>query len=424
MRLLMLIALLGLMKGLGSLGLQGAADAGHHSAMAFGFLILAGYVFGEWTLRMRMPAITGYLLAGLLCGPALLGLLDQQVVEQLKLFDRSALFLIALEAGGELRLESIRKQLWLIASSAVFQVLLGGLLMFTAFWLVRDHIPFLQGLSPLSSAALIALVAMVSVAKSPATSVAVIVETGAKGPMRDYSLGVTIVMDVVVILAFTLTRQLTLPLFHAGGESHLLQEVLLMLASISVGAACGLALILWMKRRQAHLHLVLLGFCLLMVRLSHDLHLESLLVAVGAGFVIANFSDKGQPFIGALEKISLPIYLVFFGITGASLDPAVLARLWPLALFFVAVRMSGKWASNWTASRLCRAEPSIRRQGWKGFLGQAGVSLGFAAIIADNVPQGGDQVQDMIIAAVLVNQLLGPILFKQGLEKAGEIPVA
>ncbi len=422
MRLMMLIALLALMKLLGDLGLESTEDTGHHAAMAFGFMILAGTVFADWARHLTLPRITGYLLAGVFCGPGVLGMLDAEVVSHLKIFDRTALFLIAFGAGAELRVDSLKQQWKLIVTSSFFQLTLGWAVAFSAFWLVRPYVPFLEGLGGGATVALLALVAMISVAKSPAETVAVIVETGAKGPMRDYVLGVTILMDVLIILAFTLLRQISLPVLGAGDvESHLLHEIVLMITSIAVGAGSGGLLILWMRHRREHLPLVLLAYCLLMVRLCADFHLESLLVAVGAGFVICNFSDKGEKLLHSLEAVSLPIFLVFFGITGAGLDIEALKKLWLLALFYVVVRMFAKWLSNRTATTLLRAPKAVVTHGWKGFLGQAGVSLGFAAIIAEVVPLQGGMVKEMIIAAVLVNQLVGPVLFKKGLEKAGEI---
>ncbi|MCA9782392.1 MAG: cation:proton antiporter [Candidatus Cloacimonetes bacterium] len=422
--LTVLLALLGVMFGLGRLG-PGAADAViHHSTVAFGFMILAGFVFGDWARRVKLPSITGYILAGLFCGPDLLGLLSPEVVQHLSLFDTLALFLISLAAGGELDRAAITRQFPLLSASTLAQVFVGLLLVTPVFWAISGWIPFFDGLDGPARWALALLIATISVAKSPMETIAVIIETGARGPVRDFILGVTILMDVAVILAFTMVAALCVPLITGEAASqNPLTEMIHILYSILAGIGVGAGFIVYMNRIGRQLPLAILAVAILMVNLCASFHLEPLLVAIAAGYVIANHSSHGRDFIHHLEEVSLPVFLVFFGIAGASVRLNGLGRVWPFALLFVLLRILAKWGSTQLAVKLTGAPRPIAQHGWKGFIGQAGLTLGLAGMVASLLPGVGAQVREMFLAAVLANLLIGPILLKQGLGAAGEVPV-
>ncbi len=421
-RLFFLVVLLLLTKGLGSLGLEEAPGLGHHAAIAFGFLILAGSLAGEWARRVGLPSITGYILAGILCGPDLLEVLNEDVVRYLAGIDELALFFIALTAGAELRWSSLKPRLGRIVSVAAGQLLLGGALVAGAYMLCAPFFPFLSELTLPALIAAACLLGVISAAVSPATTVAVIVETHSAGPLRDTALGATVLLDVAVILVFALVLSLAAPLLGApAGDHGIPRELLALFFSLLCGGLVGFAFIWYLHRVGKLLHLVIIAAGLFLVRLAQDLHLDALMLALAAGFVIANFSDRGRNFLDHLEEAALPVFLVFFGLAGAALDLQVLARLWPAALLFVALRAAGKWLGTGAGALLSRGETAIRRVGWMSFLGQAGVSLGFAAVAARELPVVGPQIREVVVAAVVLNQVIGPVLFKMALERSGEI---
>ncbi|MCA9782391.1 MAG: cation:proton antiporter [Candidatus Cloacimonetes bacterium] len=423
MRLTILLALLGVMYGLGHLA-PGETDALlHQSTVAFGFMILAGVFFGDYAQRFGMPAITGYILAGLFCGPDLLGLLSPAVVQHLSLFDTLALFLISMEAGGELDRQAIRRQFSLLMAGTLLQLVVGLAVMTPVLWALSRWIPFFGGLSHAGVWALALMLGVISVAKSPIGTIAVIIETGARGPVRDFILGVTILMDVAVILVFALLASFCVPLISGvESHSHFLLDLLHIGLSLLLGAGIGGLFIVYIRQVGKQLHLAILAVAILMVNVCATFHLEAMLLAIAAGYVISNHSDHGREFIHHLEQVSLPVFVVFFGIAGASVQLGGLGRIWPLALFFVLLRGVAKWFSTELAARWTHAGRLVARQGWKGFIGQAGLTLGLATLLADAVPVLGSQIRDLFLAAVLVNLLVGPVLLRQGLVAAGEVP--
>ena len=143
-----------------------------------------------------------------------------------------------------------------------------------------------------------------------------------------------------------------------------------------------------------------------------------------AGFVIENFTDRGGDLIQAVERYSLPVFIVFFAINGANLDWSLLANVWPLVVLLVAVRIAAIWLGTSVGSSIAGDEAPIRRNLWLGFLTQAGVTLGLATLIEARIPGMGTQIKTIVIAMIAINQVVGPLAFRFGLFRSGEARAA
>jgi Kef-type K+ transport system membrane component KefB len=151
------------------------------------------------------------------------------------------------------------------------------------------------------------------------------------------------------------------------------------------------------------------------------LNLEPLLVCMSAGFCVRSLGQEaGRQFTDGLQRLALPIFLLFFTMAGASLNLAVLGRCWPLALAVTLMRAAGIFVATCTASRLAGDPPLFGRIAWMAYLTQAGVSIGLAQLAARQLPQIGLYLTTIVLAVITVNQILGPIFFKLALGMAGE----
>jgi len=395
------------------------------SLMALGFTLIAAYLIGKMMIRWRLPKITGYLLAGILTGPFVVNLLSREVVQNLQLIDHIALSLIALTAGGEFRYKSIRPQFKVIGNVILWKSLLTivGFILFLMIF--RGQIGFLQN-KPLEAAIGVGIIlGSIAVATSPATTIAIITETGAKGRFTDFVLGITIFKDIVVVLLFSIALAVATPLILGNADlqlSYIGVVVVEILMSIGVGIAAGFLILLYLKYIDKQTTLFLLGFLLLGIEVSHLLHMEIVLVFMVAGFFVQNFSDKGSHLIEAIKGSSLPIYVIFFAISGASLNFSIFMDNLLLAILIVSLRMFTTFQGTYLGGKLTGASKEIIRYGWMGFIGQAGLSLGLSALVAQKIPGLiGGSIRTLIIASIALNQIIGPILFRYSLEKTGEI---
>ena len=395
------------------------------ATIAVGFLLLSAVVAGRLASGFGLPRITGYILIGLLVGPEVLGIVSAEDVAGLKLIDDIAISLIALSAGGELRMSMLRDRgrsmggIMVAEMVLVFVVIGGGVL------LVADLLPITQG-RPFSTVLVIALVfGSIAIANSPSVAIAVINDTASDGPVSSTILGVTVLKDVAVILLFAIALAVARTALGSGTgfESEFFLGLGMEIGgSILAGVISGVIIAALLRTVQAHVVLFALAIAFVNAYVAQLLHLEVLLLSLVAGFFLENISPvHGDPFVHALERNALPVYALFFALAGAGLHLGELATLWPFVAAFVVARAAAVFAGTWIGARVTGAEPEVRRYAWLGFISQAGVTLGMVVIAARSFPEWGAELQTLFVTMVAIHELIGPVLLQKGLEKAGEV---
>lgn len=397
---------------------------GPGSATLFlGFLLLTSYLAGGVARSVALPRITGYLVLGIVVGPYALGTLSTEVVAEFRLVNGVALALIALSAGGELRIKSLRERMRSIGVITLFQIVFMFSLVAASVILARGAIDFLQGESAAVVLAVALLFGLVAVAKSPATTIAVITEEKATGIFTDTVLGITVVKDVIILVLIAVLIPLAATIVDpsSGFSFQAVWNILLgILGSLAVGVVLGWLVTQYLRRIRAYRILFVLGTAFLAVYLGEAFGLEYILIAMAAGFYVQNFSRQGRRLLHALEANSLPVYALFFALAGADLDFTVLKTAWLIASALILTRLAALWVSTNLAARVVKDPPAIRRHAWMGFVAQAGVTLGIANLIREDFPVWGGSVATVIIAMIAVNQILGPPAFRWALVTSGE----
>jgi Kef-type K+ transport system membrane component KefB len=150
------------------------------------------------------------------------------------------------------------------------------------------------------------------------------------------------------------------------------------------------------------------------------LRFEWLLTFLTAGFVVQNFSRQGDKLLHAIEHTGEVVYVIFFATAGAHLDLPLLRTLWPAAVLFFAVRAVTALVGARLTARVAGDPPELRAWGWAGLVPQAGLALGIAAKMQGQFPAFGAQFGALAVAAVALNELVGPVLFKLSLDRTGE----
>lgn len=393
--------------------------------ISLGFLLLAAFVAGRIAGDFGLPRITGYIVLGLIVGPEVLGLVTEEDVAGLKLVDDIAISLIALSAGGELRLSELRARASSMLSIMVSEMTFVFVIVAGAVVLAADLLPITADRDTATVLVIALVFGSIAIANSPSVAIAVINETRSRGPVSSTILGVTVLKDVAVILMFAVAlavaRAALTPeggfdgafFLGLGGEIG---------GSIAAGALSGAVIAALLPRLRNHRVLFALGMAFLNAYVASILHLEVLLMSLVAGFFLENISRvEGDPFVHALEQNALPVYAIFFALAGASIHLDDLAALWPFVAGFVLLRAGAIFSGTWLGARVSGAEPEVRRYAWLGFISQAGVTLGMVVIAARSFPEWGAELQTLFVAMVAVHELTGPILLQWGLKKSGEV---
>ncbi|MEZ4235611.1 MAG: cation:proton antiporter [Myxococcota bacterium] len=423
-RVLVLAAALAMMWGVRALRVHGDAEgaADPLTLAACGFVLLAAFTVGELGASLGLPKVTGYILAGALVGPQVSDILSQRVVADLATFNTLALGLIATSAGLELNLPAIRKVARTLGATVVAKLallpLLVGLPLFAGF-----HLLGLLGLHDTSQQIVMALLfSVLGIGTSPAIALAVINDTGARGRLSDLLLAMAVVKDLVVVTSLAVAIPVSHALLSGGGfDTHALTHLATELgASVGAGVSVGVLLILYFRFVGIEPLFSALVAILLVAEASHWLHLELLLVFIVAGFVVRNFSPYEHDLLHPIERIALPVFVVFFTAAGAAIDLRGTLAILPVAVGLVGLRA----ATFWLAARFgawAGGEPrAVAGNAWLTYLPQAGVTLGLVLLAAENVHELSEPITRLGMAVVALNLLVGPVTLTVALRRSGE----
>jgi Kef-type K+ transport system membrane component KefB len=416
-------------------------DMGSHwqqaglTTFSLGFMLLAAYMTAQVLKIAGLPMISGYIFVGILAGPYITGFLTHDMVARFRLVDDLALSFIALTAGGTLELEFLRKRGKAIAVNILLLTLMVFAAVFFSLFFVVRPLSLMPDLSDSQIMVLACLLGVIAVARSPSSAIAIINECRASGMFTTTVLGVTVAMDVLIIVFFTLAMTVSEIIMGAGMavDFRLMAGLALAVAgSLAIGVVFGKGISLYIGKVGHDLSLFLLFFAFSVFKASLwfnqftetyfavSLHLEPLLICISAGFTVQNFSRYGYLFMEAMDRFALPIFVLFFSLAGASLNLDALLTTWPLAVFLVIIRATGIFGSTWVAGILNRDPPRHRRIAWMAYITQAGVAIGLAQLAQRRFPELGVYLTTLVLAVITINQVVGPITFKIALKKAGE----
>lgn len=403
--------------------------------LVLGFMLLAAYCVGYFFNKMKLPWITGYIVAGLFLGPYFLKFYSQDSVMALGFLNNLALAFIAFCAGGELKIQNLLKKLKsiiILISGVTIVVFLGVTLTVFA---ISSIIKFMSGYNPIIRLAISAIFGVIAVARSPSSAIAIISETKAKGEYTNLVLSVTIVMDVIIIILFAVIISVCQLALAGGGSvdpNFLLTLVFQIAVALILGFFLGKGVIFLINKVQVEFPVVIIAMGFLVIKFCHlfgeylhqsheiSLNLEPLLICMVAGFTVQNFSKHGATFLEGMDRVSFPIYVAFFTITGASINFNILKAGWFLGFIVVIVRTIMIYFGCYISGKFSGDKPEIYKNTWLGFITQAGLSLGLLSEVARRFPEFGTPIQSILIAAITLNQIIGPVTFKYGLHKLGE----
>ncbi len=404
----------------------GAGGWGAQSVtVAVGFLLIGAFIAGKAATAVKLPRITGYLVVGVVMGPYATELLTQDMLLASRTIDGVAVALIALIAGGEIKLDWMRARLRPILTITLIELTLVATLIFGVVLIGRQLFPFMPN-DDLPRALVIGMIfGVLAVSSSPTVTIAVIADTRSDGVLSKTVLGVTVLKDVLIIILFATAMAIARDALSAGGADETPLGLTLareLGGSALAGVAFGMAISWHLVHIKRDVPVFVLFVCFAMSELARVLHLEALLIALVAGLWVENFSKAdGHALIDGIERVATPVLALFFAAAGAKMDLGAFAVMWHLALLLVAVRALGVWGGITLGARVAGAEPVVRKLGWLGFISQAGVSLALSAIVVRAFPDWGAEVQVLIIAMIAVHEVVGPIGFQHALTVAGEV---
>ena len=403
-----------------------------------GFIVIAiaSNQIAKVLTKTHLPLITGLLLTGIIAGPFALKLIPDTAPEKLFFVNEFALAFIAFAAAAELYLKELRSRFRSITWMTVGQLAVTFVCSAAAIYYLADRIPFMRGMNMNLKLSVSILAGTIFVARSPASAIAVINEMRAKGPFTQTALGVTVVIDFLVIMLFAVSFSIAQALVHGVSfdqnfilllffelilaflAGYLLGKLLAAVLSIRIGSIAKTALIMslgysvyWASGYVREWSYETIGL---------EVYIEPLITCIIGSFFVANYTKHRPEFLKILNDAGPIIYVIFFTLTGASLSLDILLRVWSVALFLFGVRLFSLIVGALAGGALGGENWKFIRVSWMPYITQAGVSLGLATVVATSFAGWGEEFATIIIAVIVLNQLIGPALFKWSLNLMGE----
>jgi len=397
------------------------------STMLTGSVLLAAYLLALLLKNVRLPKLSGYMLLGILFGPAGFNFLNMENMQQLNFLENLALSFIALTAGGELKFHKIKQQIAGISYILLGQigvVLIGLLVLLVLF---AEYLPFMSQLEGDMLFGFAILFAGTAISTSPATTMGIITELKARGSMTNLVLYVTVLKSILLVLMFPFLIGWAKLYIMDGNRlnSNLMGGAMIqILTSILFGIIMGYVIIGYIKYIGREKSLFLLGIAVVITEVSSMLSIEILLTSIVAGIVVENLSKEGNELINSIEDSSLPLYIIFFSFAGAGLHLDTLQKAIGLTVFLVVMRTLLIYLGNWMGAKAAKETKETKQLAWLGFIGQAGIAVGLGLLIERSFPgEIGTTFKTILIGSVVINELLGPVLFKFLLVKVNEAGV-
>jgi Kef-type K+ transport system membrane component KefB len=408
----------------------------HLTLVLLGCVLLLGLYLGRAARRLRLPSLIGYMLLGILLGPSLANVLGEAFFDEARLRSLGfitdlALGLVAFSIGTELRLAGLRR----LGKGIVAIIFAESLCAFAATTGLVYAFTWLLGGADLPLALIFGAMAPAS---APAGTVAVIQECRSKGPLTQALYAVVGFDDGLAIVIFGFAAALARTLLEEGSAgsvvSALAAPALEIVESLLVGGLIGFAFcqVVRFMNDVRELLVVVMGAILVATGLSIQMHLSLILTNLVVGFVLVNTrrEELVARVTAPLLDIMPLIFILFFCLAGAHLDLAKLPALGLVGLVYIVGRSAGLIGGARLGAMMGDVAPTVKKYVGLGILSQAGVAIGLSLIVATefaglanpHAAEIGAQVLTTITATCIIFEIVGPILTKTALARAGEIP--
>ncbi len=403
--------------------------------LSLSIALLAGLLLSRLVKIVKLPAVTAYLIAGVIIGPFIIGALDipgigitAEQIEGFSIISDLALGFIAFSMGNEFRLAQLKK----IGKQATFigiaQAIITTIIVDAG--LIGLHFLMPDKLT-LSSAIVLGAVAT---ATAPAATLMVVKQYKAKGPVTDVLLPVVAIDDAVGLMVFAISFGVAKSLSSGSVDilSVVVEPILEVVLSLILGALMGGAFTFCEKffHSRSKRMAVSVTFVMMTVAISNikfnvgHIHVgfSSLLACMMLGTVFCNFCEVSEELMDRADRWTTPVLILFFVISGAELDLSVFTDVAVViaGIAYIAFRSAGKCFGANISAKITKCDPNIIKYLGITLLPQAGVALGMAGKAIELGPDGAI-VRNITLFAVLIYEIVGPFLTKIALTKAGDI---
>jgi len=379
-------------------------------------MLFAGLVFGRLAKFVKLPNVTGYLVAGLLLGPSFLDLIPISMVDGFNVISDMALAFIAFSIGSEFNISYFKKVgsapiiIAIAESFGAIILVTGGLLLFG----------FDVKLSIMLGA--------IAAATAPAQTIMVINQYKSKGKLTSMLMSVVAIDDVVALIGFGIATTIV-KMMSTDLSGNLLLSILSPFYEIFISLTLGFVVSLIMKmffkwfKKPSNRICIITGAIFLSYWGAQLLHGSSLLACMALGAALVNIIGDIKSVAKVVDYFTPPFFLIFFVISGAGFEVSALSSIGLIGMLYVVLRVIGKMFGAYTGGTLTKQESKVSKYLGPSLMPQAGVALGLIVVAGTIVPEYAPQIRVIILCSTFLYSIIGPIAAKFALIKAGDIVI-
>lgn len=383
-------------------------------------MLFSGFLLTRITKLIKLPNVTGYILAGIIIGPFVLNLIPEPVIEGTSFLSDIALAFIAFSTGEFFKLDVLKKNGGKVIVITIFEALMASILIFIlSFFILKLSLTFSILLAALASAT------------APASTMMTIRQTKAKGDFVDTLLQVVALDDIVCLVLYSIAISIANAQNASGASFNFLKDVLLpfgkTIGSLALGGLFGVGLKLLMPESRSTDNKLIIGVATLFTFCGFCAVIDTspLLGCMAMGMVFTNIGGNPK-FFRQMSYFSPPLLLLFFVRSGANFKLDALFRaegigtlgvpLIVVGLLYFVVRIIGKYSGSFTGSAIVKKDKKVRNYLGLALIPQAGVAIGLAALGARSLGGTmGEDLETIILASSVLYELIGPACAKLSL---------
>jgi len=382
----------------------------------FSVLLMAGFITGKFVNILKLPSVTGYLLSGIIIGPYGFNIIPFNFIESMDFLKSVALAFIAFSIGSEFETTVLKKLGKSVFIVTIIQALAASLMVIIVMFFIFDQ-----------SLSLSLLLGAIAAATAPAATVMVIKQYEAKGPLTQTLLSVVALDDAVCVILFGVMLTIIKSLSSTGSEGNitlmLLHPFLEIIGSFALGMGASILTIILLKLTRSREEITVIGSAIVIgvSVLAEKLGFSLLLTSMVLGGILANTTPNIRKIFSATSNITPPIYVAFFTFAGLTLEIGLLSKVGLIGIGYIFARAMGKILGCVIGGRLSKSPEVVTKYLGLGMLPQAGVAIGLSMVAKQQFPKIGNTISTVVLTGVVVYELIGPILAKIAIQRAGEI---
>lgn len=385
--------------------------------LSLALLLALGLLLTRVCNLVHLPNVTAYLLAGLILSPYTFGIINEELLSSFSIFSEVALGFIAFSIGFCFKvshLKTLGKGVFIITIVQAFSTaILVDLALLILYFCKLVDLP------------VVFVLGAIATATAPAATLLIVHQYKAKGPVTDTLLPVVAIDDAIGLIIFSISLAVsqTIASGTAFSASVFLEPLREIGLSLLIGAVLGFVVSGGVKVFHSRANrLTIIILCIFAgVALSKLWNLSSLLLCMMIGAIYCNFDTHTEPVMDVYDRWSHPLYVLFFVVSGAQLNVKILLEVGIVGIVYIVSRVIGKYSGAALGATLAKAEPNVKKYLGFTLLPQAGVAIGMAQVVAVDFPTYSSIITTVVLSATLVYELIGPLITKTALEKAGEI---